>query len=190
MLSNFRTASAAFLIDYSVVEIYFTAQHFGMPTRLLDWSTNPLAALFFACANNPDEDGFVHMMDAATIVPEDAIQGQEQRLYRSVMSMRHPFFVKCVEQSFWADGPKDCGRYILPVRPDLKPGRIAQQSSCFTFHMFGADDFGNDTLKTLQIAKDDKPTIRKDLERLNVNQFTAYYDLDHLSKEIRRVWGL
>ena len=59
MLSQFRTAGAAFLERYSRTQIYFAAQHFGMPTRLLDWSTNPLAALFFACDGEPDEDGYM-----------------------------------------------------------------------------------------------------------------------------------
>jgi FRG domain len=40
----------------SDAEIYFIQQHYRMPTRLLDWSLNPLAALFFAL-QPPDKDG-------------------------------------------------------------------------------------------------------------------------------------
>ncbi len=48
MLSEFRTSGATLLNANNVTEVYFMAQHFGMPTRLLDWTMNPLAALFCA----------------------------------------------------------------------------------------------------------------------------------------------
>ncbi len=58
------------------VEIYFAAQHFGMPTRLLDWSWNPLTALFFACFDEPRKDGFVYAMNAGMIIPSGAKSGE------------------------------------------------------------------------------------------------------------------
>ena len=41
-------------------ELLFLAQHHGLPTRLLDWSYNPLVALYFAVCSNYDKDGCVY----------------------------------------------------------------------------------------------------------------------------------
>lgn len=35
------------------------AQHYGVPTRLLDWTTNPLVALYFACVDSSENDGAI-----------------------------------------------------------------------------------------------------------------------------------
>lgn len=39
----------------TTVEKLVKMQHYGVPTRLLDVTTNPLVALYFVCKSNPDE---------------------------------------------------------------------------------------------------------------------------------------
>jgi len=107
-----------------------------------------------------------------------------------VKTMRNPFVEYAIGLSFWNQPRKDRYPYVLPVRPDIVPGRIGQQGSCFTLHMHGVPPATNGTLITIVVDAAGKKTIRGELRKLNINEFTIFGDLDHLSNEIKRTWGV
>lgn len=51
----------------SVCEWLTLMQHYGIPTRLLDWTTNLLVALFFCCNEKQDCDGAVYALQSTNL---------------------------------------------------------------------------------------------------------------------------
>jgi hypothetical protein len=184
-LNDFRTAGAPHFNADDVVEVYFTAQHYGMHTRLLDWTANPLAALFFAVTGDPGETGAVFVMEPTKLIPQHK---KEEDLWPQILTMRHGYAKDAIGESFWH--PHSRKPLILPIRPDNQYGRIGQQESCFTLHMHKSESRENPTLSRITIPGDKKAAMLEELHRLNVNQFTIYNDLERLSKEIRRTWNI
>lgn len=60
MVNEFITLRPEVFQDlHSNFEMLAKMQHYGLPTRLLDFTTNPLIALYFACEKNRDINGRV-----------------------------------------------------------------------------------------------------------------------------------
>lgn len=156
-----------------------------MPSRLLDWSVSPLIALFMCVFPEPrgpsrgrntqekprEEDGVLYAMDPKELDPPGYICHQHD-----------PMVEKAIEAvTMWKRPGKPA---ILPIRPHTLAGRIDRQSSRFTLHCHGAKPQRNQTLRSRRVPIDCKERIRRQLERIGVNEFSVYYTLDRLASDI------
>jgi hypothetical protein len=170
----------------TLAEIYFLQQHYRMPTRLLDWTTNPLAALYFAVSDGSrlEEDGELFLMDAYKLGPDQGVNKD----FLGVGSQRNKFFKRALEVIFDWGKPDKFPDFIVPIRPDYIDTRIHSQGGCFTFHVPKRPTLTeneNSTLRKLRIVSEKKERIVRELFLLGVDDFSIYGDLEGLSRRLR-----
>jgi hypothetical protein len=103
------------------------AQHYGLPTRLLDWTQNAAVALFFACCDDPDKDGLVVILN-----PIQLNQAVDPKLPRIFDSDRDGLII---EPYFKLGGRVSSrGKRTIALNPTWNTDRIALQHGCFTLH--------------------------------------------------------
>lgn len=144
------------------------AQHFGMPTRLLDWTTNPLAALWFAIENPASSNS------------------------RAAVWIFHAFPSEYVTDPD-AESPFSTN-FTMVFRPNHLTRRIVAQDGWFTVHKYirkskrfiplERNTRYKQRLSYVAIPPDAFASLRAELDRCGVNAAALYADLPSLSRYI------
>lgn len=171
ILKIFRSRAHPYLEgDLTDIELLVIGQHHGLPTRLMDWTKNALAAIYFS-VEKPLVDN--EMDEAATS------DDREEREYSAVYVIAPPDLVP-INQQIKPFDIKKVERYI----PKHLDKRITAQEGLFTVHNEPNRPYCPSGLIKIRFHRDIRSQVKEQLHRLGVNRASIFPDLDNLCTHI------
>jgi len=154
----------------SDIEWLVHAQHYGLPTRLLDWTTNPLKALFFAVDDpqNDNEDGVLWVLepdgwwDDFTEVNRKSWEYELAAFFPEHLNER-----LIAQQGCFLSFPMPRNCHAIPPLESSSAG------------------YKVNYLRDIQIPAQAKPRLRNELSLLGINHASMFPGLDGVAKSIK-----
>lgn len=160
------------------------AQHYGVPTRLLDWTESATIALYFACEKT-NSNGLVFILN-----PVD--------LNRLSYPKRPRVFDpqsdgNIINKYLSFSGRKvNRGPGTVALNPTWNSERLILQKGGFTLHgaRFDLDQNQAPSLVAVPILKESKTHLREELGRVGVDEISIFPELEHSCQYLKRKMDL
>lgn len=188
ILSAFKQ-NASMLTDKQPVSSFdwmFIMQHYGIPTRLLDWSESPLVALYFALQNLEDGQDSVLW----------ALKPTELNKHARIKNILEEFYIPSCEDEEISGYSIES---VISTKVELSPvaviatrnnPRIQAQMGVFTVHhkdKVPIENIGDSShvIKYI-IAKDCKKNMLKQIELLGITEFQLFPELSSIKSIMKK----
>jgi len=190
LLKRFKQNAAMLISDMpkDSFDWLFLMQHYGVSTRLLDWSESPLVALYFALSSyhEYDTDAVLWSLKPSELNRNGGIRAADEEFYI-------PSFEDDEVKNYSVESLNSNSRNeLLPIAviATRNNARIQAQHGVFTIHhldQISIEDIGDSShvIKYI-IPNDAKEKIAKQLSVLGFTKFQLFPELSSIGEMIKK----